>query len=164
MKKVLFLLLALVLAIGMVACANTNNAADDTATPTEEAVANAFTIAIEGADKTEITQSDLTGLDQVTIEATKTKKDGSSSTDEYTGVLISDVLTWAGVTDYTTITLTASDGYAADITKDMLSDKAIFATAKNGEAFTADDGYVMSVLEGQGGNVWVAGIVTIKIS
>lgn len=164
MKKVLLLLLVLVLALGMVACADTNNTADDTATKTEEAVSNAFTIAIEGADKTELTQSDLAGLDQVTIEATKTKKDGTSSTDEYTGVLISDVLAWAGVTDYTTITLTASDGYSADITNDMLSDKAILATAMNGEALTEDDGYVMSVLEGQGGNVWVTGIVTITIS
>ncbi|MFZ5974906.1 MAG: molybdopterin-dependent oxidoreductase [Bacillota bacterium] len=172
MKKILVALLAGLVVLTLAACQTgtpqstpaATAAATVEATTTATTTSAVWTVTVTGATKTAFTKADYATLKEVTIEATKKKKDGTQTTNEYTGVLISDVLTFLGVTDYTKITLTASDGYSADITKDMLGDKAILATKKDGAALESDSLPIMSVLEGQGGNTWVGAITSITIT
>lgn len=174
MKRVLAALLAGLVVLTLAACQTGTSTPSATVAATAAATVEAtaattptsadWTVTVTGATKTAFTKADYATLKEVTIEATKKKKDGTQTTNKYTGVLISDVLTFLGVTDYTKITLTASDGYAADITKDMLGDKAILATKKDGAALESDSLPIMSVLEGQGGNTWVGAITSITIT
>ena len=167
MKRLLIVLFAVLMIVTLAACQPTGNeattapSAEATVAPT--AAAGDWTVAVTGAEKQAFTKADYDTLNEVTFEATKKKKDGSETTNEYTGVRITDVLDFLGVTNYDTITLTASDGYSADITKDMLDDKAILAAKIDGKALEADSQPLMSVLEGQGGNTWVSAITSIAI-
>ena len=161
MKRAILGLLAVLVVLSLVGCAA------NTATPTASSLpaqAAGWSVAVEGASKAAFTQADYSALKEVMIDATKKKKDGSTETNKYTGVLISDVLNALGAADFSTITLTASDGFAADITKDMLGNKAIFAIKIDGAALDESDKPIMSVLDGQASKTWVKGIVKITVS
>jgi hypothetical protein len=159
MKRIATVILTLALVLTLAAC----TAAPAVNSPATSPTAAGWSVSVEGASKTALTQADFAALKATTIDATKKKKDGSTETNKYTGALISDVLTALGVTDFTTLTLTAADGFSADITKDMLSDKAILATQIDGKDLAAADGPVMSVLDGQASKTWVKAITKITV-
>ena len=168
MKKVLIVLFAVLVLATLAACQQGGGEA--TPAPTQEATAEPtaaagedWSVAVTGAEKEAFTKADYDTLEETTFDATKKKKDGSETTNSYTGVLITDVLEFLGATDYETITITASDGYSADITKDMLGEKAILASEIDGEPLEVDAKPLMSVLEGQGGNTWVTAIASIEV-
>ena len=63
------------------------------------------------------TEEDLMGMP--ITETDYTNKDGETTT--YQGIAFADLLSEAGVSEYTSLTLTASDGYSADVTGEELS-------------------------------------------
>ncbi|MEG0090624.1 MAG: molybdopterin-dependent oxidoreductase [Oscillospiraceae bacterium] len=152
MKKLL-IVLSIVLSLSMVfaGCskAPANEPAKDSA-PQQEAVATPepqgeqpvapevetpnIKLAVEGVDKvTEITGADLVKLTVTDLTSAVTNKNGETSENVYTGVILKDVLASMGVTDLKTLTIEASDGYKVVYEKDMaLADDVILAWLKDG--------------------------------
>ncbi len=124
-----------------------------------------WSVAVSGADKDTFTSVDYGKLDEVTIDVVLTKKDGSETNEAWTGVLLSDVLESLGVTEYASVTMTADDGYAKDYTPDIVNDSlTIIGTSVDGEALSADDGYVEAVAGGQSGNMWIKMLTSITVN
>lgn len=124
-----------------------------------------WSIAVSGADEDAFTSVDYDKLDEVTIDVVLKKKDGSETNESWTGVLLSDVLESLGVDAYSSVTMTASDGYAKDYTPDIVNDSlTILGTSVDGEALGADDGYVQSVAGSQSGNMWIKMLDSMTIN
>jgi hypothetical protein len=123
-------------------------------TPTEAApVASEPILILSGAAEASWTEEDLKAMTMV--DAAYTNKDGETTT--YNGVAILDLLAAAGVTDYTTITLIASDGFSADVTKDELSACPTCIVAFD------DEGALRSVMPDFSSKQQVKGLVEISV-
>ncbi|MGI5849269.1 MAG: molybdopterin-dependent oxidoreductase [Christensenellales bacterium] len=150
-KGLLLLVVLMMVAAVFVACA-----------PQEKAE---WTISIEGASKAEFSSNDYLKLKAVTIDTVLKKKDGSEKNETWEGVLLKDVLEYLGVSEYTSVTMEASDGYAKDYTSDIVNDeKTILGTKVNGEALLAEGGFVKAVAGNESGNMWIKELVKIKVN
>jgi hypothetical protein len=149
MNEKIILISVLIAGLLLSACAT------ETAEPAaEEAVAVAEpALILSGAVEASWTADDLNAMTQV--EAEYTNKDGETT--QYSGVLIRDLLTAAGVADYTKLTLVASDGFTAEVTSEELA-----ACANCIVAFD-DDGTLRSVMPDLSGKQNVRGLVEITV-
>ncbi len=103
-----------------------------------------------------LTETDLRTMDVVEISAIHPKK---GTTDTYEGVLVSTLLTLAGVQDgATTLVLTAGDGYAVEI---ALAE--VLARADCIVAFTDTPGEYYLVMPGMESSFWVKNFVSIEV-
>jgi hypothetical protein len=134
MKKTLILISLFVVFTLLAACS-----------PTEEAVA------VLTVGEQEYSQDDLEALGTLSVDYTD--KDGQTTT--YEGVLLSDVLSDAGVTGETVV-FTATDGYEAEM---PMADA--MACANCIVAF--DDGSLRMVMPEQSGKLQVKDVVEIII-
>ncbi len=149
MNKKIILISVLVAGLLLSACAT-----QTAETATEEVVAVAEpALTLSGTVEAAWTADELNAMPQV--EAEYTNKDGETS--KFSGVLISDLLAAASVTDYATISLIASDGFSADVTKEEL-----VACANCIVAFD-EDGTLRSVMPGLAGKQNVKGLVEISV-
>jgi hypothetical protein len=124
-----------------------------------------WSVAVTGADKDTFTSNDYDKLDEVSIDVVLKKSDGTETDETWTGVLLSDVLESLGVGQYSSVTLTASDGYAKDYTPDLVNDPlTIIGTSVNGEALSAEDGYIEAVAGSEGGNMWIKMLISITVN
>lgn len=125
----------------------------------------AWSIAVQGAGSESFTSDDYAKLNPVTIDTVLKTKDGTTTDETWQGVLLKDVLKELGVTDYTSITLEASDGYAKDYTPEIVNDsQTILGTVVNGKALTQEEGYVCAVPASQPGNMRVKLLVKITVN
>ena len=149
MNKKVFLITVLLAGLLLSACATT------TAEPAaEEAVIAAEpALTLSGTVDVSWTADELSAMDQV--DADYTNKDGETTT--FSGVLISDLLAAAGVTDYTKISLIASDEYSVDVTAEELASCAACIVAFD------DDGSLRSVMPDLAGNQNVKSLVEIAV-
>lgn len=122
-KYLLVLVMVMTLVFGFAGCSSqeAETTTDETAV-TEETTSQdsstEFTIALEGVDgKTEFTQADLAELPLVEQTIVLTKKDGTEAGGTFEGYLLKDAVELLGITDYTAITMEASDGYTKDYEK-----------------------------------------------
>lgn len=162
MKKLLALLLSLVMVLCFVAC---NSSKEDTTTTTKapettteapkadlpESIveikkpdAGVITFAdfsFKVNDK-EIKNADLADLQVYKITCKSTNSKGVESEATYGGYLLTDVLTVAGVTEYSTVSVVANDGYAVDLAKADINEYTIVAIEKDKEL-------------GEDGTIWV---------
>jgi len=149
MNKKVFLITVLLAGLLLSACATT------TAEPAaEEAVIAAEpALTLSGTVDVSWTADELSAMDQV--DADYTNKDDETTT--FSGVLISDLLAAAGVTDYTKISLIASDEYSVDVTAEELASCAACIVAFD------DDGSLRSVMPDLAGNQNVKSLVEIAV-
>ena len=111
---------------------------------------------------------DLVKLPQTDLkEILMDKSIGEDETGSWSGVKLDDLLKQAGAsTDFTTITATAADGYAIEITRDELKD-AIIALKQNGDWIQKSDpehGPVRLVCPQTPANRWVFQLTEIQIN
>ena len=173
MKKFGVLLLIVLLTVGMLAgCAGSEEPAEEPSVeepaaeepaveePSEEAPAAEWVIDING---TQFTKADYDAVGEVEINATKKSKDGSEVAQTWKGVPLKAVLDYVGAEGYSIVTCEASDGYAKDIDDmDLLASAGtILGTNVDGEAVSADDGYIQLVMDGKGSNWWIKNLVKI---
>ncbi len=164
MKKLFILFLIMVLALSFTACGGSEAPPQEPdGSDVESVELPEFSIAIEGAEVTAFTNADATDFELVEIEAVQTKKDGSEETNLWTGIALKDVLAFAGVSEYTSLTIEASDGYAQEYTPDIAEGETILALYKNGELI-GDTGSVQLVPKGQPGNMWIKELSKITIN
>lgn len=94
-----------------------------------------WSLKVEGVDGTaEFTSKDAVQLKQQEMETAVKNKKGEEIKDTYTGVLLKDVLTAMGVTELSSLTIEAADGYSAEYDSDTAyADNVIVGWLKNGE-------------------------------
>lgn len=105
-----------------------------------------------GATISELSASDIEAFEEIIVDYTN--KDGETTT--YTGYALQDVL--SGITDASTITFTAADGYSAEMSGvDLLAcDDCILAFQ--------DDGTLRLVMPNQSSKLSVKNLVEILIN
>ena len=154
MKK-LFSLLAFVTIVTMFAgCAPAPVATTEAPTTTPAVAAGPLEIkGLVGAPQT-LTVDQLEAMTVVT-KSVETPKSGQA---DFTGVLLSDLLTLVQVNSTaTTLVFTGSDGYSAQV--DLA---AASSCADCMIAITTDSG-LESVMPGQAGKAWVKNLITIEL-
>ena len=151
MNKKFILITSLIFsAMLMAACGSTATVAEESVA---EAETSAAVLTLSGEAVMTWTTADLEGMTQV--EADYTNKDGETTT--FSGVALSELFSAAGVSEYTTVTLVASDDYAAEVTFDELS------TCEACLVAIQDDGTFISVMPDMSSKVQVKGLVEIQV-
>ena len=166
MKKALFLVIIMMLALGMLFAGCTDDAAttddvttddvttDDATTDDAEATAG-WTITVGDVA---ITDVDAAELEEVTQTLQKQDKEGNLKEQECTGYTLASLLEKAGVADVTTVTVTAADGYAYDLASDVaLLETTMIVTVQDGETYETP----RLAVEGEGSKAWVKDVATI---
>ncbi len=124
---------------------------------------------VGGAVSTPLTLSfqDLAGMTQMDMKDVKMEKStGEDEITAWSGVPVSEIFAKAGVSDFSTITAVAADGYAIEITKDEL-EGGIIAMKDKGEwiaEVTPDKGPIRLVCPKTPGNRWVFSIKEIVVN
>lgn len=110
---------------------------------------------------------DLAKMEQIELKDVKMEKStGEDELTSWSGVPLDALLGQAGVSEYSTITAVAGDGYAIEITRDELQG-GIIALKDKGEwiaEVTPDKGPIRMVLPKTPGNRWVFSLKEIKIN
>ncbi|MGV8905784.1 MAG: hypothetical protein ACOH15_04210 [Acetobacterium sp.] len=168
MKKKLFVaMLVLIIATSFIGCSNgsgDSNAADSSTEKVASDSSNTkelgFTIAIVGVDgKTQLTQADVTALPVVEKTIKMTKKDGSETGGVFKGYALKDVVKELGVTDYASINMEASDGYAKSYDKATVeAEDSLLTTFLDGEE-------LVSIVAGSmGSSAWIKDISKMSVT
>ena len=134
--------------------------------PAEEADAAveipAFEVKVVTADGEQmLTNESIAGLEIVNKDIVKQAKSGEK-TSNWTGVSFLDALATVGVTEFETITIEATDGYAVDYTADI-AEIALLTYERDGVALGEEDGPTNTVVEGQKANLWMKNIAVITV-
>lgn len=154
--KKLYLVLVLCMGLALTACGG--------GTPKVE-----WTLEVSGAVGTPLAldYADLVEMPQIDLKDLLMQKSlGEDEVASWVGVPIADIFTQAGVTDYTSVTATAGDGYAVEITSDELQG-AIVALKKDGDWITKaepDKGPIRLVCPETPANRWVFQIQKIEVN
>ncbi|WKY43657.1 hypothetical protein Q5O14_13565 [Eubacteriaceae bacterium ES2] len=165
-RYLLVLVMVMVLAFGFAGCSSQDaEIADDATVVTADTTSQSqestpeFTIALEGVEgKTEFTQADLAELPLVEQTIVMTKKDGTETGGTFEGYLLKDVVDLLGITDFTAITMEASDGYTKDY------DKATVEAADSLVSISVDGEALISVVaESQGAGYWVQNLTKMSV-
>lgn len=145
MKKLVFMLAALLVVTMAVGCSD------------KAPVESAWEVTI-GTKVYPI--EELKEMDAVTFDAEKKEEVNS-----YTGVLLSDLLTEAGITEFETLTLEAEDGYTCEITKEeALADSSVLCYAKDGgELDSEKSAPLMFVSKATSTKAWVGKLKSVQI-
>ncbi len=179
-RKILSLITAILLALVLVACSsNQEQTNGERETPPEtgaktetekqktdeqsESKVPAFKISVEaGEESIEITEKNIGDIKETTLTATINSKKGEL-TNEYTGILLKDVLEYANIEEYTSLELEAADGYVVEYTKEMAeSDGAILAYIVDGEDMGIEAGPIQSVIDGESAKSSVKQLAKIR--
>ena len=126
-------------------------------------------LSVSGAVTTPITLTfqELTKMEQVDLnEVMMEKSTGEDEVTSWSGVPVSELFAQAGVSDFSTVTAVAGDGYAIEITKDEM-EGAIVALKDKGEwiaEVTPDKGPIRLVCPKTPGNRWVFQLEEIQVN
>jgi DMSO/TMAO reductase YedYZ molybdopterin-dependent catalytic subunit len=126
-----------------------------------------LTITGDAADTTEFSYKALTQMEQVELnDLLMEKSTGEDEVHSWSGVPADTLLAEAGVSDYSTITAVAGDGYAIEISKDEMQG-AIVALKKNGEWIPSaepDKGPIRLVCPETPANRWVFQLQELQVN
>ncbi len=112
----------------------------------------------------EFTNKDTAGLEMVEISAVFSKKGGSETTQNWKGVLLSDVLDYSGVEQYTVVTVEATDGYKYEFDRATVDDKGtILGFFLDGKEVSKEDGLVQLVVSTMASKAWVRNVSKIYV-
>lgn len=121
-------------------------------------------IVLSDGSTVDFTDKDANAIGTVDIKATLKKKDGSSVEQQWTGVLLSRALEKSGVTEYSSITVEAGDGYKKDYTPEIVkSADTVIGIKVDGQSLDEKSGPVELVAGSQSGNMWIKNLVKITV-
>lgn len=151
MTKKYFAVTGLILTVLMMAACSPAAEVVEESAPAE--AASDAGLVLTGTAEMAWSTADLEAMTQV--EADYTNKDGETTT--YSGVAFSELLSAAGVAEYTTITLVAADGYSAEVSADELT------VCANCLVSVDDDGSFRSIMPDMASKVQVKGLVEVQV-
>lgn len=167
-NKKSLLLMALILMAMMVFTACKSEVGLSEVSDAEESAQEAtWTIKIETPDGKDVdfTDLDLKEIGTDKINATTKRKDGTEEENEWTGVQLNKILKFAGIEEYNTVDVEASDGFNVQYTKEIAgSDKTILAVKIDGENLKEGSGPAQMVVEGERANLWIKSVAKIKVN
>lgn len=118
-----------------------------------------FSITVNGAD---FGTEEAKELEYVKLSINKMGKDGELKAAKWQGYKIKDILTAAGITEYTTVTVSAADGFSSEISKDVAEkDTTLIGFIKDGETLENDECPTLTV-DGEGSKSWIKGVASIE--
>lgn len=174
-KKILSIIMIALLGLILVACSpdqgetsRETETSGEKATQTEkntqsEGEEPSFSITVEVGEKTtKITEEKIGEIKETSLTATINSKNGEE-TNQYTGILLKDVLAYANIGEYTSLELEAADGYVVEYTKEMAeSDGAILAYIVDGKIIGEEGGPIQSIIDGESAQNTVKQLVKIR--
>jgi len=157
MKSKAFWMVALVLVLALAACGGSG--APDVDWTLKVSGAVGAPLSLSYADLVDMPQTDLK---DILME----KSTGEDTTGSWSGVALTEILTKAGAGDFVSITATAADGYAIEISKDELAD-AIVALKENDEWIATadpDHGPIRLVCPHTPANRWLFQLMELQVN
>ena len=122
-----------------------------------------LTIVTPGGEK-QFSSKDAAALTRITMEATLRNSRGEENTNIYTGVKLADVLKAAGVSDFSSLSIIASDDFSVSYTRDLaLADDTLIAWEIDGVTLTTDPPLRMAPKQGVG-NQFIRQAVKIVVN
>lgn len=163
-KTILTVGLILLLMLALVAC--TAQPASPAEDPAVDPVAEEVIDETETADAAwTLTVNDVeikaedAALEMVTQTLQKQDKEGNLKDQECTGFALKSLLDYAEITDFATVTVTAADGYAYELTSDVaLLPTTMIVLEQDGEAYELP----RLAVEGEGSKAWVKDVASIS--
>lgn len=111
------------------------------------------TVEVVGGDTIEFTNEDALEIGPVEVAIAEKDKDTMKEEEMWTGVLLKDVLEYAGATEFSVVSVEASDGYAREYEPDLVNSQGTaLGWSCNGELLGEEDGFVKLVVDGKGKN------------
>jgi DMSO/TMAO reductase YedYZ molybdopterin-dependent catalytic subunit len=150
-------IVALVLVLALAACGGSG--APDVDWTLKVSGAVGAPLSLSYADLVDMPQTDLK---DILME----KSTGEDTTGSWSGVALTEILTKAGAGDFVSITATAADGYAIEISKDELAD-AIVALKENDEWIATadpDHGPIRLVCPHTPANRWLFQLMELQVN
>ena len=99
-------------------------------------------------------------LEFVTVNVEKQDKEGNFNPSEWSGYLLSDVLEANDITEFSILTIEASDGYSIEIDYDMaMFDTTILGFIQDG--LSIEDSAPKLVVDGEENKIWISQIAKI---
>jgi len=159
MKKFALIVIAAMMVFSFTAMAGCKTESEESATAAEWSIS----VTDAGGKTVEFTNADAGKLEMVEVEAVLTKKDGSETNEKWKGVLLSDVLEYCGVEEYSMITVEASDGYSKELEASAVSDAGtILGFYLDGTEVSVEDGLVQLVAAALPGSFWIKNVAKIS--
>jgi len=107
---------------------------------------------------------DAAALSVLTMEATLRNSRGEENTSTYTGVRLADVLKAVGASDFSSLTIIASDDFSVSYSRDLaMADDTLIAWEIDGAILTTDPPLRMAPKQGVG-NQFVRQVVRIVVN
>lgn len=174
MKKNVILTLLLVVMLSLTACTSNTPAGNESGTSQNQEGNEAENVALPEIDwsleiqtadgNATITNKDIADLTPITVEATIKNKEGEEKTNEYSGVVLKDVLALANAPEFTTLIAVADDGFEVELTSELANeDDTIISWVRDGELFN-NGGPIRLIPVNGSGNQFVKGLTTIKLN
>jgi DMSO/TMAO reductase YedYZ molybdopterin-dependent catalytic subunit len=120
-----------------------------------------------GSTPVTLSYADLVDMPQTDLKDVLMQKSlGENETASWSGVPITEIFAKAGVTSFSSVTATAADGYAVEISADEMQD-AIVALKKGGDWITQaepDKGPIRLVCPETPANRWVFQVQTLQVN
>jgi DMSO/TMAO reductase YedYZ molybdopterin-dependent catalytic subunit len=156
MRNKAVLTVTLLLVLGLAACGG--------AAPDED-----WTLSVSGAVSSPLglSYAELADMPQTSLESILMEKSlGEDTTSDWSGVALTEILDKAGAGEFVSITATAADGYAIEISADELQD-AIVALKENGKWIAesdADHGPIRLVCPHTPANRWLFQLMQLQVN
>lgn len=123
-----------------------------------------ITVEVVGGEAIEFTSKDALEIGPVEVTIAEKDKDTTKEPEQWTGVLLKDVLEFAGVTEFTVVSVEASDGYSREYEPDLVnSEGTALGWSRNGELLGEEDGFVKLVVDGKGKNWQIKQVAKIVV-
>lgn len=120
------------------------------------------TLTIEGSVERVLTSEDFNKMTFTEVEATLKKKDGTETAIMAKGILMSDLLTYLGVSA-DSLQVIALDGYEKEYDKSIIADnKTVLAFFDGGKKLDTD-GPIWLIAGNQSGNMWIKNLDKIVL-
>jgi DMSO/TMAO reductase YedYZ molybdopterin-dependent catalytic subunit len=123
-----------------------------------------ITVEVVGGETVEFTSDDALEIGPVEVAIAEKDKDTTKEEELWTGVLLKDILEFAGATEYSVVSVEASDGYAREYEPDLVnSEGTALGWSCNGELLGEEDGFVKLVVDGKGKNWQIKQVARIVV-
>ena len=110
-----------------------------------------ITVEVVGGKAIEFTSKDALEIGPVEVKIAEKDKDTTKEPELWTGVLLKDILEFAGVTEFSVVSVEASDGYSREYEPDLVnSEGTVLGWSRNGELLSEEDGFVKLVVDCKG--------------